>query len=651
MTAETYHLPANGIAAVVVTFNGESEVGNTIRAVAHQVDYTVVVDNGSTDDTVRVISDLIATGLAVSLVELGTNLGIGAALNAGFREAVRHEARWVLTLDQDSTCVEDMVAALVATYLSLERASQRPGLVAAHSLPVHAPAPASGRDSRPMWEVPWIHTSGNLVPTATWSEAGGYNEAYFIDMVDYEFCLRVRRAGLSIWVTADAVLHHRPGSVTRASVLGRSVALTNYSPARRYYQARNSVILARDARDRAFAASRVDAFVRELTKVMAFEDGRRQKATMMIRGLVDGARGRTGPVQTSPGTIGRTTTNPRGTQTWLAAARHEGATVSQTPRATSIVLNWRQPDLTVSCVRQLLTSDYPNHHVVVVDNGSEDGSLGQLTAQLPEATVIGSHTNRGFSAGCNLGLRHALEEGSEIVGLVNNDLVLERGAVSAAVAALQENPQYGCVTGKIYAGEPNVIWQAGGHVDHFRIMGIARGLGEHDHGQFDVPGTTEWASGAMCMFRSSVLEEIGLLPEEYFFGQEEWDFSTSIIRHGHEIGYVPTYVGTHRSCSSYKTNPALNSYGAVRNRHLYAEKYLRPWQYQLWRAAFYAHLRLVMARKLRSRGTHDQIPVHVRGMLLGWHRHRKGDPVTLDELNAVSAELGIPTSWAPGEPR
>ena len=276
------------------------------------------------------------------------------------------------------------------------------------------------------------------------------------------------------------------------------------------------------------------------------------------------------------------------------------------PLVSSVVLNWRQAELTIECCLQLQQSSYPNHKVIVVDNGSGDGSLEMLTHSLPEATVLANDVNGGFSAGCNIGIRQAIADGSDYVALVNNDLVLATGAVAAAAQALSHNSRYGCVTGKIYTDEPNVIWQAGGHVDHFRIMGVAHGLGDQDRGQFDAEGSTEWASGAMSMFRVDVLEQVGLLPEEYFFGQEEWDLSTNIIRRGYEIGYVPTYVGTHRSGSSYKTNPSLNSYGAVRNRHLYAEKYLKPWQYQIWRAALYAHLRLIMARKLRTRGTHER---------------------------------------------
>lgn len=316
---------------------------------------------------------------------------------------------------------------------------------------------------------------------------------------------------------------------------------------------------------------------------------------------------------------------------------------------TSVVLNWRKPDMTSVCVEHLLAADHPHHEIVIVDNGSGDGSAQTLRDRFPALTVITSEENLGFSRGCNLGVRHAIRSGADFVALVNNDLRMDRQSVGEAVRALQANPTFGAVTGKIYSAKPGVLWQAGGHVSHARVMGVAHGKSELDRGQFDTPGTTGWASGAMTTFRTQAIERIGLLPEEYFFGQEEWDMSTALIRSGYEIGYVPTYVGHHSHGSSYAPHPALNSYGSARNRHLYAEKYLSALAYRAWRIAFWLHLQTVIATKLRLRATHRDPGVHARAMRLGWKRHESGRPVTLDELTAVSAELGIPSAWDPIE--
>lgn len=314
----------------------------------------------------------------------------------------------------------------------------------------------------------------------------------------------------------------------------------------------------------------------------------------------------------------------------------------------SVVLNWRKPRMTATAVQSLLSSVDVNHHIIVVDNGSEDSSVDFLRAEFPDVTVIAGKHNLGFSGGCNLGLREGLAMGADYLGLINNDLLVEKESLAEAIKGLESNPKFGAVTGKIYSSQPDLIWQAGGYIDHWRVMGMANGFFELDTGQFDEPCTTGWASGAMTVFRAQALEAIGLLPEEYFFGQEEWDYSTNLIKHSYQIGYVPTFVGHHGNGSSYSTHPALNSYGAVRNRHLYAEKYLSPLRYLTWRAALWTHLQIAMPSKLNNSEAHSDPDIHLAAMKLGFRRHRAKKPVTLDELIAVSGELGIASAWESG---
>lgn len=322
-------------------------------------------------------------------------------------------------------------------------------------------------------------------------------------------------------------------------------------------------------------------------------------------------------------------------------------TESGRPLLVSVVLNWRKPDMTAECVDSLKASTYGNHRIVIVDNGSGDYSIDSLKSRFPGLCLIESPDNVGFSRGCNLGIRWALDEGADYVALVNNDMTLQPPSYDAAIDYLEHHPEFGAVTGKIYSADPAVIWQAGGRISHLRVMGQPRAHFELDQGQYDACVETGWASGAMSAFRAEALRSVDLLPEEYFFGQEEWDVSTDLRRHGHRIAYVPSYVGHHSNGSSYSPHPALNSYGATRNRLLYAEKYLSPLARRIWRMALTVHIRFVMGSRMRLRGTHQDVGLHVKAMGLALRRHRHATPVTLDELVSVSHDLGIPSSWDP----
>lgn len=316
-------------------------------------------------------------------------------------------------------------------------------------------------------------------------------------------------------------------------------------------------------------------------------------------------------------------------------------------RLWSVVLNWKNVDLTKLCVYALLETGYARS-IIIVDNGSEDGSAEELRREFTTCTVIANTENLGFSRGCNVGIRHAIAQGAEFIALVNNDLLLRPDSYEPVLARFQTDVTVAAVTGKILMRDERRIWQAGGRIDHIRVMGVPRGYGELDATQFDIAGTTRWASGAMSVFRADRLVEVGLLPEEYFFGQEEWDISTNLLRSGYRIAYEPGYIGVHSSGASYSSHAVLNGYGGTRNRQLYAEKYLSPSHLHVWRLALWLHLWILLPCQLRLRARGRQCNrLNLVAMRLAWSRHEAREPVTLEELSALTLELGAPQTWAP----
>lgn len=307
--------------------------------------------------------------------------------------------------------------------------------------------------------------------------------------------------------------------------------------------------------------------------------------------------------------------------------------------------------MTAACVRGLLSSTYSNHSIVIVDNASGDGSADTLRREFPDLTVLENSTNLGFSRGCNVGIRHALEQGAAYVALVNNDLIVDPRGYDEALREFQADPKVGAVTGKIFTADGKTLWQAGGRISRLRVSGRVRGHFEQDRGQYDTRELTGWASGAMSVFSAEALRRVGLLPEEYFFGQEEWDISTNLLQQGFHITYTPAFLGHHGHGGSYRVHPILNDYGGTRNRLIYADKYVpTPWR-QLWKAVYWLHLRVVMPRKLSRlpRPLSENVPTRVKAMQLAFARHRKGIPVTLEEFREASRELGVKDSWAPEE--
>src|SRR2546421_4881319 len=193
------------------------------------------------------------------------------------------------------------------------------------------------------------------------------------------------------------------------------------------------------------------------------------------------------------------------------------------PRVWAIVLNWNNYDDTKSCLESLQQATHCDLKIIVVDNASADGSGKRLQQEFGQHRFVFNEANLGFSRGCNRGIRVALEdEHCAYVFLINNDAVVNPDSISEAVSAAEADERIGLVSGKVLFSEKrNTIWYAGGHIDLWRGRTVTRGFGEIDSGQYESACEVGFVTGAMMLIKREVLERVGLLPEEYFFGIEE----------------------------------------------------------------------------------------------------------------------------------
>jgi rhamnosyltransferase len=269
-----------GVVAGIVTFHPSVDgLRDTLGVLLPQVDHVVLVDNGS--DNAAEIAALAGEHPNVELIANGENRGIAAALNELLSWAEEHTVEWVLTLDQDSTPSPDLVPLLV-------RHTDAPGVA------MIGPRILDMNSSLPAPNVHGVHpvaqciTSGALTSVRAAKRVGRFDEAMFIDLVDFEFCARLRDAGFSILVDEDAILHHQLGVLDQRSILGWRVQATNHSPTRVYYWARNLLYFHRK-NPRAMTRRHVAADVAyKVATVVAWERDRGAKLAALWAGLRDG---------------------------------------------------------------------------------------------------------------------------------------------------------------------------------------------------------------------------------------------------------------------------------------------------------------------------------------------------------------------------
>jgi rhamnosyltransferase len=282
------------VCAVVVTFHPDSDVLENLSNLHQQVHRVVVVDNGSSLESITPIR-AASSRIGFHLIENGENLGIATALNIGIRHAQSVGAEWVLLFDQDSTVTPGFTEAMLRGFASSRWGKQLGILVPRYV------------DKRLGATIPGISiedggleaamTSGSLLPVSVFRDHGFFEDALFIDGVDYEYSLRLRRRGLHIEEYTDAVLLHSPGAPRVHSFRGQYLFQThNYSPVRRYYQERNKIWVTRRywAKFPFFCVKLFYFSIKDYFKILFAEDNKWEKLRACFYGVADGVRERMG---------------------------------------------------------------------------------------------------------------------------------------------------------------------------------------------------------------------------------------------------------------------------------------------------------------------------------------------------------------------
>jgi GT2 family glycosyltransferase len=248
--------------------------------------------------------------------------------------------------------------------------------------------------------------------------------------------------------------------------------------------------------------------------------------------------------------------------------------VTQSPLVFIIILNWNGRHDTIACVESCRKLTWPNFRIVIVDNGSTDGSEDFLRRHLPEEEIIQSGSNLGFAGGCNVGIRYALNSRADYVWLLNNDAVADPQALTVLVKAMEDNPTVGITGSKIYYhDEPRKIWFAGGIWEKGRLRLRHRGANVLDEGQFDETCKVGSVSGCSMLVRSAAIRDTGLMEERYFLYWEDTELCARAEEKGYKVLFVPDSRIWHKVSSSAGKSSFSQYYYYTRNGFFFLRQY------------------------------------------------------------------------------
>ena len=280
------------VAAIIVSYNPDSNLFDSINLLLNQVEKVIIVDNGSKEKYVKYIKSINEDKIEIILNK--ENLGVATALNIGVRKALENGYEWILTMDQDSKASPDMVKKMFNVYNSINR-EERKDILSIFPNFVDERIQSIEEDSN-MNSYEYVDadiTSGNLLRKEVFEKVGFFDDSLFIDLVDTDFCMRLNEKNIKMIKVRDAILYHSLGESQSVKSIFGKFNTSNHSALRRYYMTRNRFYTWEKYKDlNSFTLNRDKSlFKKEFVKIILGEKDKVNKIKMVLRGYKDYKKG------------------------------------------------------------------------------------------------------------------------------------------------------------------------------------------------------------------------------------------------------------------------------------------------------------------------------------------------------------------------
>ncbi len=276
-----------------------------------------------------------------------------------------------------------------------------------------------------------------------------------------------------------------------------------------------------------------------------------------------------------------------------------------------IIPHWNAVHHLPTCLESLRRQTYPHVEIIVADNGSTDGSLELLARDYPKVRVLALGENRGFAGACNAGMRVAH---GAFIALLNNDTEADPRWLEEVAAAFHRHPEAGLVASKMLLFDRRDTFHTAGDV--YRVNGLPgnRGVWQKDTGQYDREEYVFSACGGSAAYRRAMLDQIGLLDEDFFYSCEDLDLAWRAQLAGWHCVYAPRAVVYHK-LSATGGGTTASFYDGRNFIYLLAKDYPGDLWRAHWRAILRAQLTITGEALRAWRGAAAR--ARLRGQLAG----------------------------------
>lgn len=276
------------------------------------------------------------------------------------------------------------------------------------------------------------------------------------------------------------------------------------------------------------------------------------------------------------------------------------AASSGRPFVVTIVLNTNRKDDTLECLRSLARqAPGLDNQVMVLDNKSSDGSAEAIRGAFPTTEIVAIDKDRGYAGNNNVGIKLAVARRPDWILILNEDTVLDSACLTRMIDAGESDASIGIVGPLVlHYDEPDIIQSAGGQLGpHWESVHI--GANEVNRGRFDRAQDVDWISGCALLVRRSLVEQVGLLDERFYYYWEETEWCVRARKARWRIVHAPDATLWHKGVRRDYVPSANITYYNTRNKLLLMSTHQAP--VGVWIVAWWQIARTLLAWTLRPR--------------------------------------------------
>lgn len=269
----------NQVAGVVVWYNPTDEHIKNIESYIDNIDELYIFDNSSVNNEYK-IKKMNESKQKIKYVSFGKNFGVSYALNYGAKIAIKNKKKWILTMDQDSYFEKK-------TFKNFFKEN----LLEDEDVGIYAPVynydlqVSSLKTEKSKKEIEKVITSGNLVNLKIYIELGGFEEEFFIDEIDHDYCLRLRKNKKKIYEINDVILHHSLGEKKNKNFFIKKIKYTEHNSFRKYNIWKNKISMIRKYPCLKYNYTKF--FIKDFFKILLLENNKKEKIKMIKKAIKD----------------------------------------------------------------------------------------------------------------------------------------------------------------------------------------------------------------------------------------------------------------------------------------------------------------------------------------------------------------------------